>query len=86
MDEIKLGDKVRCKHTGFVGIAVAKSEFINGCIQYMVAPKVGKDNKILEDIGIDSQSLELVKPKKKPKKKKERRGGPTTKGLKMKGY
>ena len=30
MREIKLGDKVRCKITGFTRTAVAKTEFING--------------------------------------------------------
>ena len=43
--EIELGDKVKCKHTGFVGIAVAKTEFINGCIQYEVMPRVKKNNE-----------------------------------------
>jgi len=61
--EIKLGDKVRCKYTGFTGTAVAITQFINGCIQIMVAPKVGKDNKLPEDIGIDSQSLIVISKK-----------------------
>ena len=87
MDEIKLGDKVRCKHTGFIGTATSKTEFINGCIQYDVVPKVGKDNKILEGVSIDSQSLEVVdKPKKKKVIKKERTGGAMRKVSFMRGY
>jgi len=44
MSEIELGDKVRCIHTGFIGIAVARTEFINGCIQFNVLPKGDKNN------------------------------------------
>ena len=57
---IKLGNKVRCKYTGFEGIAVAKTEFINGCIQYTIAPKVDKDGKMQEEFGIDEESLSII--------------------------
>jgi len=66
MSEIELGDTVKCKYTGFKGIAVAKTEYINGCVQFSIASRVGKDNKLERDeICIDSQSLIVVK--KKPK-------------------
>ena len=42
---ILLEDKVECVHSGFVGIAVCRSEFINGCVQFDVVPKVGKKNE-----------------------------------------
>jgi len=83
--EIQFGDKVRCKITGFIGIAVAKTEFINGCVQWNVLPKGDKNNKMPEDIGIDEQSLEIV-PVKKKKIKKERTGGKMTRGLSQRGY
>lgn len=85
MEKIKLGDKVRCKITGFTGTAVAKTEFINGCIQWNVLPKGDKNNKMPEDMSIDEQSLEVVPVKKKKITKKEN-GGPTTRGLKLRGY
>ena len=75
MSEIKLGDKVRDKITGFMGIAVAKTEFLNGCIQFNVLPKGDKINKMPDEISIDEQSLEIVKVKRKKKIKKEM-GGP----------
>ncbi len=85
MKEIKLGDKVRCKLTGFTGIAVAKTEFINGCVQWSVLSKMGKDKKMPEEIGIDSQSLELVsKPKKRTKKKET--GGAMNRNLSRRNY
>lgn len=86
MNEIKLGDKVRCTITGFVGIATAKTEFINGCRQYTVAPKVGKGNKIEEEMMIDEQNIELVKKKKKKKIVSERVGGSMRKAIKMRGF
>ena len=83
--KIELGDKVKCKLTGFVGTTVAKTEFINGCVQWEVVPKVGKDNKIIEAIGIDEQSLEIVTQKKKLVKKTET-GGAMKKGLAQRGF
>jgi len=85
MTEIKLGDKVRCKYTGFTGLATAKTEFINGCIQILVLPKADKNNKMPEEVGIDSQSLEVIEPKKIQQVKK-RNGGQMTRGLKLRGY
>ena len=95
-EKIKLGDKVRDKITGLVGIAVAKTEFLNGCIQYKteflngciqynVAPKVGKDNRIIDEIGIDIGSLEVIKPKKIKVKKKDI-GGKNSIGIKQRGF
>ena len=83
--EINLGDKVKDKVTGFVGIAVAKTEFLNGCVQYSVAPKVGKDNKFPEEMGIDEQSLTVITKRRKPKEDDDN-GGATRIGIKMQGH
>ncbi len=85
MSDIELGDEVKCKVTGFVGIAVMKTEFLNGCVQYSVAPKVGKDNKLQEEMSIDQQQLEVIIPKNKPMKERST-GGATRKAPKMRGY
>jgi len=79
--EIELGDKVRCKITGFEGIAVEKSEFINGCVQYAVLPKCkGKEkDKIPDAVAIDEGSLEIIEDPKKKKVKKSETGGPMRK-------
>lgn len=61
---IELGDKVRDKVTGYEGIATSKTEFLNGCIQVEVTPKIKRgSNPKPEDIvgmGIDIQQLERV--------------------------
>jgi len=87
MKKIKLGTKVRCIHTGFEGTAVARTEFINGCVQYSVVPMVSdkKGGEYPEDVSLDEQSLEVVKPPKKVIEKKPT-GGPAKKGIKQKGF
>ena len=91
-NKIELGDKVKCKVTGFVGTVVAEMKFLNGCIQYAVASKVGKDNKMPEENYIDSQSLTIVR-KMKPKPVEEEEedygeptGGPNHRNIKQRGY
>lgn len=83
--KINLGDKVKCKITGFTGIAVAKVEYINGCTQYAVLPKAKAGVAYPEDVGIDDTSLELV-TKKKVVTKKARVGGATNKLSRMRGF
>lgn len=88
--EITLGDTVKCKHTGFTGIATSKMEFMNGCIQYEVVPKMGKDKKYPDGVFIDIQSLEIIKKKSKPKIKKKKEeeddGGPNHPSVRMRGH
>lgn len=57
--EINLGQEVTCKVTGFKGIATAKVEYLNGCVQYCVKPKT-KDNTMPEGQYIDVQQLEVT--------------------------
>jgi len=82
---VKLGDKVRCKYSGLTGTAVARTEFINGCIQFSVLPKVKKDNEFIEEVGIDEQSLEVVKTRKK-KTTKKASGGAMRPAPSMRGF
>lgn len=72
---IELGDTVKCKYTGFKGVAVAKTIFINGCVQYSVAPKWDGKAVFREDMSMDEESLVIIKKKKKPAVKR-RTGGP----------
>lgn len=58
---IKLGMKVKDRVTGFTGIATAKVEYINGCVQFCVKPPVGVDGKMPEGEYLDVQQLEEVK-------------------------
>ena len=61
---IELGDKVRDKVTGYEGIATSKTEFLNGCTQIEVTPKIKKGTNPTPEqmigMGIDQQQLEKV--------------------------
>ncbi len=83
MNEIKLGDKVRDKVSGYEGIATSRTEFLNGCFQIEVTAKLKKGilPKVeeIQGIGIDQQQLERIgnginTPKKRVVKKST--GGP----------
>ncbi len=58
---IKLGQRVRDTITGFEGIATAKVEYLNGCVQFCIKPKITKDGKISEGEYIDVGQLEVIK-------------------------
>ena len=70
---IKLGSKVRDKVSGLVGIAISRTEYINGCIQYSVMPKMKKGAQEMPSWTIDEIQLVSTEPKRKPP------GGPTFK-------
>ena len=82
MKEIKLGDKVRDRVTGYEGIATSKTEFLNGCIQIEVTPKLKKGAIMKPEeimgIGIDLGQLEKIGDGVNAKKpiKKSTNGGP----------
>ncbi len=90
MEEILLGDEVKCKYTGVKGIAMDKTEFINGCVQFGIAPKWDSKSNLLDQgtIGIDSQSLIVTKKGPRHIKKTETKstGGPMRRVPKMRGY
>jgi hypothetical protein len=60
MMEFKLGSKLRDKVTAFEGIATSRVEYLNGCVQYCIVPKVGKDSKRPDGEYFDIGQLELV--------------------------
>jgi len=59
---IKLGTKVKDIITGFEGIVTSKVEYLNGCIQYGVKPKMKTkgDGKMPEANYIDEGQLEVI--------------------------
>ena len=71
MDTIKLGQKVKNKVSGFVGIAVAKCEYLNGCIQFHVSPPVDEKGNERKDQWIDEGQLEIMDNGILPKPKRE---------------
>lgn len=71
------GDKVRDDITKYTGVVVSRSEWLNGCIRYIVQPdKLNKDGGIDEGYVFDEQQLTLVKAAKKPGMTNAAKGGP----------
>lgn len=66
---IKLGDEVKDRVSGFEGVAVARIEYLNGCVQFEVQPKINEKKELPDTCYIDEQQLEIIKKngKKEPK-------------------
>jgi len=57
---MKLGDKLQDRVTGFTGIAVAEIQYLNGCKQFCIKPRMSEDGKMPEGQYIDIHQLQLV--------------------------
>ena len=57
---IKLGEKVKDVVSNFVGIAVARTEWLYGCSRIEVVPKVKKNNEKVEGIWFDEDGLVTI--------------------------
>lgn len=75
---INLGDIVRCKITGYKGVAIARTEWLNNCPAFTVQPRETKDGKPVEAKAFDELGLEFVEksdvpvtPADRPKEKIE---------------
>ncbi len=72
-----LGTKVKCQLTGFTGVIAGRAEWLNGCIQYSVQPKVDKDGKHPSSYWMDEEQLVAVKGAKKVHVQPRPSGGPS---------
>ncbi len=66
---IALGNEVKDKVSGLIGIACSRIEYLNGCIQYGIQPKLKKGTTDIVTWNIDEEQLELTKKKVEVKKK-----------------
>ena len=58
---VTLGSKVKDKITGCTGIAISRTEWLNGCVRVGVQPAVLKDGVPVEPMAFDEQQLEVLK-------------------------
>ena len=72
--DIKLGDLVKDKITGFKGVCTGLFEYLNGCVRVSIQPEELKDGKPIESHVFDVEQVEVVKPAKHPMS--SRSGGP----------
>lgn len=59
---IKLGAKVKDTITGFTGIAVARTEWLNGCIRLGIQGQALKDGLPQDVQTFDAAQVQLVEP------------------------
>lgn len=60
--EIELGAVARDSITGFTGVVVAITEWLNGCVRVSIQPKELKDGKPIEVVSFDVEQVELMSP------------------------
>lgn len=60
MSKIELGKVVRDKVSGYEGVCTSRVEFMTGCVQYAIQPKVDKDGKLPDVVYFDEGRLEMV--------------------------
>ena len=62
--KIKLGDKVRDKVSGYEGIATSRTEYLNGCFQIEITPRIKKGvipkETEVQGLSLDEQQLEKI--------------------------
>lgn len=78
---ITLGKEVEDAISGFKGIAVARTVWLNGCVRIAIQPKIDGDGKYVEEVWIDEGQLveleEEVAPEDEVREiEKEPSGGP----------
>jgi hypothetical protein len=61
MQTLKLGSTVKDKVSGFTGVVTSRCEYITGCVQYGVTPKVDKEGKLLVSNWFDEDRLTVLK-------------------------
>lgn len=58
----QLGDKVKDRVTGFEGVVVGRTEWLNGCVRLSVQPEgVDKDKKVFAMEAFDEHQLVVTK-------------------------
>jgi hypothetical protein len=69
------GKKGKDKVTGFEGMITAKCNYMYGCSQYLLTPKIDKDGKKLDGEWFDEGRVEILKPMIEPKSVKAKKPG-----------
>jgi hypothetical protein len=83
--KIELGDHVKHSITGFDGVVVCITKWLNGCVRLGVQPKkLTKEGKIRDVETIDEAELSIVKKAAVPPPEKDP-GGPTPAAVPMGG-
>ena len=78
---VTLGEEYRDRITGFVGTATSRTQFLNGCIQVGLEPKMKRGSaKVEEVMYFDEDRLVHIGTKQRVESSAPR-GGPTRRGV-----
>ena len=75
MAEIKLGCTARDTITGYVGVVIATTKWLNGCVRITIQTRELKDGRPIESVTFDAEQIEVVEESKQPEMSP--RGGPS---------
>lgn len=64
MDDVNLGQKVKHTITGFEGVVIAKTEWLNGCWRITVQSQSMHEGKPIDPQVFDIEELEAIDDKK----------------------
>ena len=73
---VKLGDKVKDRISGYVGIVVARHIYLNGCDRISVQPAIDKDGKLPDPESFDEMQLEVTREEVVKEEREKDTGGP----------
>lgn len=60
--DLQLGDLAKCTITGYTGVVIARTDWLNGCLRFVLqSPKLNKDGLPADPTTFDGEQLELVK-------------------------
>lgn len=72
---LTLGCVAKDKISGFTGVVIAITEWLNGCQRITLQPQELKDGKPIDNFTFDAEQVEVVTPIEAPQPKKT--GGPS---------
>jgi hypothetical protein len=58
--KVQLGDTVKDRITGFQGVVTGRCEYITGCNQVLVVPKIKSDGSFSESVWFDEQRVDIL--------------------------
>jgi heat shock protein HspQ len=71
----KLGDKLKCKLTGYTGVATSMTESISGTRRFGISPQKIQEGKPIDGYSFNEELVELVKEEIHKPEKRSRTGG-----------
>lgn len=74
--QVRLGEQVQDRVSGFKGIAVATTTYLQGCNRILVQPRIGKDGELPEPCAFDESDLKVIGNGILPKPETKKNGGP----------